>query len=182
MSVYLHTFIIWLIFVAFVQLFEAVNFWSLIGLTPPAGLVFQGTLFMVFYLLMKQFLFDPMQVVFRLRETETEGKQRDSADAKQKTAEMLAFYEARLETAKLEAVKSREALAIDGENQEKHLVTASRDKARKLLDKMQQELVSDSEEAQQQLHREVNDISSRIVSQLNLGAQAGAPKKKIVNS
>lgn len=149
------------------------GFWNAIGLNQPQGLLIQGGSFLVLMVLLQNLVFLPFLKIQEERKAQTTGKKDQALLTQNQASDLLKKYESALENAKLKAVQTREAIAIDAENQEKTTLLHARKVSDESLKKNILDIEKQATAVQQDLEKSIPDFATEIYNNVFLFEQAG---------
>lgn len=156
------TFVIAAIFVVAAKLLEKYHFWEAIGLTTPHGIVFQGLLFLGLVVVLHHALFDPFTAITEERYQQTTEKRKRADEKKIQANEMLKSYEEKILSGRMEALKQKDRIAAEAENEERLRLEAAKQKSQENLDSALKTIASEVEAAR----KEMTTSTSALVEQL----------------
>lgn len=147
-------------------LFKVVNFWGAVGLSDPKGFFIQGGLFLVLMLLFQNYIFKPFIQISQERTNQTDGKRKDAIQKQEKAQEMMREYEDAIVQAKIKALNSKQAIAMQAEEEERKTIEHARKVSDENLKKELSEIASQAKIVEKDLDKNVNDIANQIFDQV----------------
>lgn len=160
------TFVIAVIFVVAAKLLEKYHFWEAIGLTPPHGIIFQGLLFLGLVVVLHHVLFDPFTAINEERNDQTFGKRKRAEEKKIHANEMLKSYEEKILAGRMEALKQKDRMAVEAENEERLRLEAAKQKSQENLDVALKQISLDVEIARSEMTKSTTILVDQLVEEI----------------
>ena len=133
---------------------------------PDWTFLFQIVLFLVLWIFLRRFLFEPNLIVLKNREDRSAGALRDASRAKAEVEEMNEHYRMRLAEARSGAMQQVDVVYRQAEEQARELVESARADATRTMASMRDTLMQEIAEARQTLTDRVPEFSWEIVAKL----------------
>lgn len=154
------------LFLGAASVLDGFHFWESVGLPPPHGYVEQGLLFLFFYFVLKNALFDPYIAVMEHREAETFGKRTKLEQTQEKADALIAKYTLAIEEARLKALKERERILSAVEADIRLQLESSRQQAHQTLAAAKLQIQRESNEVREHLTEESVALASDVVHKI----------------
>lgn len=158
--------IIGCLFFAGAYFLQVVSFWEKIGLSEPKGLYLQGGLFLVLMVVLKNFVFEPYLNIDQERSDQTQGKRQKAVQSQEQAEQMMQEYTQAIASAKIKAIQTKQAIAMDAEDQEKKTLAHARQVSDEHLQKELKEIHTQAQAAQTDLEKDVSGLASSIMKQV----------------
>ena len=159
----LDTLLIAIIFVIVATLLNKFNFWGAIGLEIPHGLVAHGLMFLALVVVMQHIFFEPYMSIADERFEQTTGRRKRSEENKLKANEMLKSYEQRILDARMDAIKQREHITLEAENEERKQLETAKAKAQKELEAALAQMETQVEKVRSDLSQSTQALVTQLV-------------------
>ncbi len=122
--------------------------------------------FMVLYLVLKKFLFEPINNMMNQRSQKISDQIYDAEQRKQEAEEVKEEYQERLRSAKAEAQDIIEESRRRGQRTKEEIITDAKIEANKKIERAEKEIQRAKEQAMDGLKDDVANISVRMTKQL----------------
>ena len=155
-----------LIFIVIANLLEHFNFWSVLGLTAPKHLIVSGLMFMLLMIILQHTIFEPFVAIADERVVQTMEKRKRADERKSHAEDIFKSYEARILTARIEALKQRESIALEAEGEERKILESAKEKSQKNLDLAMNEIQAQTEEIKKNLIGSSASLVDQLVSEI----------------
>lgn len=180
------TFVIALIFVVAAKLLERFHFWHAIGLTTPDGFIFQGLMFLALVSLLHISLFEPYLAIAHERLEQTTEKKKRAEEKKIQANEILKKYEQGILSARMDALKQKERIGLEAENEERERLEAAKQKSQAHLEVAMGEIKIQVDTARtgliQSTHALVQQLVDEVLSQKSPNKPGTAATKNAATS
>jgi F-type H+-transporting ATPase subunit b len=133
---------------------------------PDWTFVLQIVLFLVLWMFLRRFLFEPNLAVLSNREQRSAGALKDASRVKAEAEEMGEQYKARLAETRAGALQQVDTVYREAEEQARSLIEASRAEAAGIMANMRETLGQELTEARRLLEERVPDFSRDIAEKL----------------
>lgn len=160
------TVVIAVIFVVAAQLLGKFHFWHAIGLSEPKSFVFMGLMFLSLVIVLQHTIFEPFTAISNERIVQTTEKRKRADERKIQAEGILKSYEQQILTARMDAMKQRERIAIEGENEERKILDAAKQKSQSDLEKALGEIASHIETTRSELTKSTDTLVAQLVEEV----------------
>lgn len=161
-----HIFAIAIIFVLVAKGLEAISLWKILSLGAAPGFLFQGLLFLAFYFVLRNTLFNPYIHILHEREEQTTGKKLKVEATQEKADQLLAQYESAINEAKLKAVKERERALLKAEEEAKVQIDQVKKKSMETVAQEKAQIEMHAAEARLSLGQNVVSLKTEITQKV----------------
>ncbi len=168
------TVVIALIFVCAAKLLDVLNFWKAIGVPQPTAFIFSGLLFLTLVVILQHTLFEPFSAINHERLEQTTEKRKRADERKIHAESILKSYEESILTARINAMKQRERIAMEAESEEKKIVDAAKQKSQASLEVAMKEISAQIEETRGELTKSTKTLVTQLVEEV-LSPQTNKP-------
>lgn len=178
------TVIIAFIFVGVAFLLQKFNFWQALGLPTPTAFLYSGLMFLALVVIMQHTVFEPFMAISNERFEQTIEKRKRADERKNHAENILKSYEASILNARMDALKQRERIAIEAENEEKKMLDAAKQKSQANLDTALAEISTRMEETRSELSKSTDSLVTQLVEEIlsPSSKKPGTPGSKSVES
>lgn len=174
-----YIFILAILFVGIVLLLKQVHFWAAVGLSEPAGYLWQGFLFLALLWILQTGLFGPYLRTLEERENQTVHKMQRAEAVRQDAEGMVTKYRAQLEDARHRGTREREHLALAAEAEEKQQLAQAKSESQEDFQRAVQAFASEQKAAHAQLQSAQANLAQEILTQVlrkPVAASGGQPR------
>ena len=138
----------------------------MIDLIPDASLLVIMGIFWITYLILKIFLFTPIQEILRERRETVETARAEHEAAMAETEAKIDAERGRLTDARVEAAAKRDALRKEAEEQRQQVLATTREATEKKLAEAQGELSETVDRERERLKAEARTLAGRMTDKL----------------
>lgn len=176
------TVVIALLFVVAAKLLGHFHFWHAIGLSEPKSFVFMGLMFLSLVVILQHTLFEPFNAISNERFEQTFEKRKRADERKVQADGILKSYEQKILAARMEAMKARERIAIEGENEERKILEVAKQKSQADLEKALTEIGSHVELTRSELTKSTTTLVTQLVDDVlsaHVSKKPGSSSKSV---
>ncbi len=155
-----------LIFVAAAKLLEKFNFWGAIGLPTPDLLIVSGLMFLALVVIFQHTIFEPFAAISNERVEQTTEKRKRADERKIHAENILKSYEQSILSARIEAMKQRERIAMEAEEQERKILEMAKERSQKDLEIAMEEIHARIEETKKDLVKSSGPLVAQLVDEV----------------
>ena len=138
----------------------------MLSFPPDWTFVAQIILFLIVWVCLRRFLFEPNLAVLKTRAQRTEGAMREAVVVKTEAQAMDEQYQTRLATSRAEARQRVDAIYKDAEDQARSVVEAARKEAEQSIANVRASLSEDIQRTRQSLEAQVGQFADEISEKL----------------
>jgi F0F1-type ATP synthase membrane subunit b/b' len=176
-----YIFILAILFVGVVILLKELHFWAAVGLSEPAGYLWQGFLFLGLLLFLQNALFNPYLRALEEREEQTIHKTKRAEATQQDAEAMVESYGTQLEEARHRGIRERERIALAAEGEEKETLARVKQEGQEGFRKSLEALEAEEKAAHQKLKTAQTSLAQDILAQVLGGHKStGGGRPKLV--
>lgn len=146
----------------------------------PWNLIFQWCNLLILFLLVKKFLFKPVQNILAKRQEEIERTYQDADVAKAAAEEMRADYEQHLAAAKEEASEIVKSATLKAQAHSDELISEAQQKASSMIEKANAEIALEKKKAVNETKDEISGIAMDIASKVVEREISAADHEKLI--
>ena len=138
----------------------------MLSFPPDWTFVAQIILFLIVWVCLRRFLFEPNLAVLKTRALRTEGAMREAVAVKTEVQAMDEQYQTRLATSRAEARQRVDAIYRGAEDQARLVVEAARKEAEQSIATVRTSLSEDIQRTRQSLEAQVGQFADEISEKL----------------
>ena len=138
----------------------------MLSFPPDWTFIAQIILFLIVWVCLRRFLFEPNLAVLKTRAQRTEGAMREAVTVKAEAEAMDEQYQTRLATSRAEARQRVDAIYKDAEDQPAQLLKSARKKPNNPLPTSRASLSEDIQRTRQSLETQVGQFADEISEKL----------------
>jgi F-type H+-transporting ATPase subunit b len=137
-----------------------------IDLLPNETVVFQWVIFAIAFLILNFGIFRPTLRILDERKNKTTGEKETAQKLNDKSKEMRALYEKRIEDARQEGIRKKDDLRTGGERFVEDLIKRTRAETDQDMESSRTEIERQSKEAALQLRQQARDLGRDIAGKI----------------
>jgi F0F1-type ATP synthase membrane subunit b/b' len=134
----------------------------MIDLVPNHTIAYQWVIFMTAFLILHYGVFRPTLKIIELRKSKTVGEKDTAHELEEKSKEMEALLARRMEEARLEGIRKKDAHRTTGEKIVDDLMKKTRAEIEQEMGRSRAEVEKQSKEAALQLRQQARDLGREI--------------------
>lgn len=138
----------------------------MIDLLPNSTLLYQWVIFMIAVFTLHFGIFRPALRIIEERQSKTKGAKGLAHDLDQKSQEMLAACEKRMEEARLLGVKKKDEIRLVGEKYGEDLLKRTRADLERQMESSRQKVEQEAKEAALKIRQSIRDLSRDVASKI----------------
>ncbi|MDJ0761880.1 MAG: ATP synthase F0 subunit B [Myxococcota bacterium] len=131
-----------------------------------ATLLIQLVIFLLVFLVLKQFLFRPVIDLIEARRKATQGTRSEATALEEEAGRLSDDVEKRLAEIRAEAGREREQMLEEAKRRERDIVTKARDDARNVVVQAKEEAVAQGETVREALKQEIVPLASAVTTKV----------------
>ena len=138
----------------------------MLSFPPDWTFIVQIVLFLIVWVCLRRFLFEPNLAVLKTRAQRTEGAMREAVAVKTEAQAMDEQYQTRLATSRAEARQRVAAIYKDAEDQARSVIEAARKEAEQSIANVRANLSEDIQRTRQSLEAQAGQFADEISEKL----------------
>lgn len=160
------TVVIAIIFVVAAKLLQHFHFWNAIGLSEPKSFIFIGLMFMTLVVILQHTIFEPFNAISHERVAQTTEKRKKADERRVQADGILKSYEQRILAARMDAMKQRERIAMEAENEERKIVGSAKQKSQTDLETAVANIGAQIEKTRGELAQSTSALVTQLVEEV----------------
>lgn len=138
----------------------------MIDLSLNETALFQWVIFMIAFLILHFGIFRPILNILEQRKLKTVGEKEAAQKLNDKSQEMRAAYEKKMEEARLEGIRKKDVLRNSGEKFVEDLLKKTRAETESSMESARSKIEQQSKEASMQLRQQARDLGRDIAGKV----------------
>ncbi len=141
-----------------------------IQLLPDITIVAQLVIFLTVMVALNRFVFKPVLRILELRKSKTKGEREKLEAINQKTEKLVQEYEAKIQEARQEGLKMKEAIRKEGGTQAQKIIHEAKKTSLNELGNIREEIEKAAQQSSKKLEEEAEVLSQSLAEKV-LGRQ-----------
>lgn len=161
-----YIFVLAVLFLLAAKGLQAVGFWKFAGLAEPHGYEVQGLIFLALLFVLHNFLFAPYLDVLAERDAQTVDKKERAEKTRVDADTMIETYRQKTHEAYLEAVRNREHLALEAEEEERKRILQAKSEGNAVFSTEVERIHKEMTQARKDLEPQVAPLAKELMEQI----------------
>lgn len=137
-----------------------------IQLFPDKTIIYQLAIFLVVAVVLNYCVFKPILRIIQLRQSRTEGDRLKIKELKEKTEKMMREYEEKIQRAKAEALKAKEIIRREGDEQGHKIIQEARQASLSEMERIKKEVALAGEKASEDLESQAKQLAQNLAEKI----------------